>query len=264
MHILKKTSKDEFLFTLVFSLAISIILYYVIQEFAVARYLDFSQYTGRIPEALKPVAEKFLVLNVFGGYLHIVASVYWIILSACYVCLIFSGLISREVEERTMPLLLAHPISRTRVIAEKYIMSVLYLVVLSFFALIGFYTGTYHGYVDVPFSAYRFVIVITSGLAFFLALSAISLFFSVIFNEYKKASVASLLFFLLSYLTFFLGTFSPTWAKIKQYTLFRFFDTEKLFMTTSFRWGDITSLLIITAVFLTLSILIFNKKDIVY
>jgi ABC-2 type transport system permease protein len=257
MHILKKTSKDEFLFTIVFSLAISIILYYVIQEFAVARYLDFSKYAGKIPEPLKPIAEKFLVLNVFGGYLHIVASVYWIILSAFYTCMIFSGLISREVEQKTMPLLLANPVSRTRVLVEKYIMSVVYLVVLSIFAYIGFYTGTFHGYVDVPFSAYRFVIVIISGFAFFLALSSISLFFSVIFNEYKKAAVVSLLFFLLSYLTFFLGAFSPTWARIKQFTLFRFFDTEKLFMTTRFQWGDITSLLFITAVFLILSIIIF-------
>jgi ABC-2 type transport system permease protein len=262
MHIFRKTLKDEFLFTLVFSLAISVILFLVIQEFAIARHLDFSGFIGKVPDVLKPIAEKFLVLNIFGGYLHIVASVYWIIFTAFYTCMTFSGLVSREVERKTIPLLLSHPVSRLRVIGEKYAASVIFLVVVVFFAYVGFYTGTFHGYVDVPYSARMLIVATSSGLAFFLALSSISLFFSVVFNEYKKAAVVSLLFFLLSYLAFFLGAFSPRWAQVKQFTLFRFFDTEKLFMMTEFQTGNIISLLVISIVFVILTVLLFNRKDI--
>jgi ABC-2 type transport system permease protein len=201
-------------------------------------------------------------MNIFGGYLHIIGSVHWTIFSSVFTCILFSSFISREFENRTLQLLLAQPVSRTRVIFEKYAAGIFYLIIISIFGFLGFYLGTYHGVINVPYKMYHFVFAVSNGFAFFLSLSSFSLFFSVIFNEYKKSAVASLTFFFLSYLTFFLGAFSPRWATIKKYTLFRFFDTEKLFMTSDFQWGNILSLIIITIIVTGISIYIFKKKSV--
>lgn len=70
-----------------------------------------------------------------------------------------------------------------------------------------------------------------------------------------------MLFFLLSYLSFFLGAFSEKWEKVKNFTLFKFFDTEKLFLSAKFQWQNCLALLIITIIFLTISAVIFQRKD---
>lgn len=263
MTIFFKTLREEFLITLIFSIILILSIFLVIQEFSIARQLDFSQFVKNVPGPLKKIAETFLVLNVFGGYLHIVASVAWVILTSIYVCLMASGLISREVENKTMGLLLAHPVGRIQVILEKYAAAVLYLLIITFSAFLGFYLGTYHGSINVPYKVYRYLIVTVNGFAFFLCLAAVSLFFSVLFNQHKKAAAGALLVFMLSYLSFFLGAFSPRWAKIKKYTLFKFFNTEKLFMTTEFQWENVTNLLIISLIFLVLAVILFKRKDIV-
>jgi ABC-2 type transport system permease protein len=261
MKIFQKTLREEFLITLIFCILLSAGIYLVIQEFAVARQLDFSYLTERVPDPLKKIAEAFLVLNVFGGYLHIVASVAWIMIGSVYTCVIFSGLVARETEQKTLPLLIAHPVGRTQLLLEKYLAAVIYLFLINLAALAGFYLGTYHGLVNVPYQAYRFVYISINGAMFFLALSSLTLLLSVVFKEHKKAAITSLIFFLVSYLTFFLAAFSPKWAKIKAFTLFRFFDTEKLFMSTQFQWGNCTALLIITVILLLISGIIFHCKD---
>jgi len=186
---------------------------------------------------------------------------YQLLIGSIYTCVIFSGLIARETEQKTIGLLLAHPVGRTGVLLEKYLAAVVYLLLMVIFAFLGFYLGTYHGVVNVPYKAYRFVYVSINGFMFYLALSSIALLFSVIFKEHKKAAIGSLLFFLLSYLSFFLGAFSPRWEKVKAFTLFRFFDTEKLFMSTKFQWGNCTALLFISIAILCIAAFIFNKRD---
>ncbi len=261
MKIFKKTLREELFITIIFCILLAGGLFLVIQEFEVARHLDFSYITQNVPPAVRRMAEAFLVLNIFGGYLHIVASVAWIMIGSVWVCLIFSGLVARETEQKTLALLMAHPVSRVRVLAEKYLAATLYTILLVLCAFVGFYTGTFHGAVDVPYKAYRFVYVSINGLMYFIALSSVALLFSVIFNDHKKAAITSMLFFLMSYLSFFLGAFSPKWEKVKNLTFFRFFDTEKLFMSTRFQWANCTALLIITLIFLVLAGVIFHFKD---
>ncbi|MFP4497164.1 MAG: ABC transporter permease [Vulcanimicrobiota bacterium] len=262
MAIFRKTLKEEFIITLVFCVVLPITIFFAIQEFQVAKYLDFSQFIQDVPGPLKKIAESFLVLNVFGGYLHIVVCVNWIIITSFYICVVSSGLIAREYEQKTLGLLLSYPVSRLRVILEKYLGSVFYLFLMVAAGFLGFYVGTYHGILNVPYEVSRFLVITANGFAFFLCLASISLFFSVLFTEHQKAAVASLLFFFLSYSVYFLGAFSSKWAKVRQFTLFRYFDTEKLCMASDLKWGNIQALIIIAMVFLAVSVVIFHKKDI--
>jgi ABC-type transport system involved in multi-copper enzyme maturation permease subunit len=101
-----------------------------------------------------------------------------------------------------------------------------------------------------------------NGFCFFFALSGVGLFTSVIFTEQKKASIASMLYFFLSYLSFFLGAFSDKWAKIRDFTLFRFFNTEQLFYWGSYNQKNCIFLLAIGVVLFIISALIFQKRDI--
>lgn len=261
MKIFIKTLKEEFFITVIFSILLAAGIYLVIQEYAVARHLDFSYITDKVPEPVRKMTNAFLVINIFSGYLHIVASVAWIMIGSVWVCLIFSGLISREAEQKTLGLLMSHPVGRVGVLLEKYLAGVLYTIILVFCAYAGFYTGTYHGIVDVPYSPQRFIYVSINGLMYFIALSSVATFFSVIFREHKKSAITSMLFFLLSYLSFFLGAFSLKWEKVKSYTLFKYFDTEKLFLAAKFQWQNCLALLIITVIMLSLSAVIFIRKD---
>ncbi len=262
MFILKKTLKDEFLITVIFCLILTVSIFLVIQEFSIARHLDFSSFIKDVPGPFKKLAEKFLVLNVFGGYLHIVAAVNWIIISGIFVSLVSSSLISKESEKKTLALLLAHPVNRFQIILQKYLGFILYLVLICGFSFLGFYLGIYKGSLDVPYDMKLVAKAMINGFSFFMALSGVGVLASVIFTEQKKASISTMLYFFLSYLSFFLGAFSPRWAIVKNWTLFRFFNTENLFFWGRFERLDCVYLIIIAFILFVLSSIIFQMKDI--
>ena len=262
MYIFRKTLRDEFLITLVFCVILAISIFLVIQEFTIARHLDFSSFIKDVPGPFKKLAEKFLVLNVFGGYLHIVAAVNWIIISGIFVSLVSSSLISKEAEKKTLPILLAHPVNRFQIILQKYLGFIIYLIFISAFSYLGFYLGIKHGYIDVPYNMTYVFRAMLNGFAFFMALSGVGILASVIFNEQKKASISTMLYFFLSYLSFFLGAFSPRWAQIKNFTLFRYFNTEELFFWGRFNKTYCIYLVVISIILFIISSIIFQMKDI--
>ncbi len=262
MVIFWRTLKKELPLALVFGLVLALTLFLVIREFSVAKDIDFSSITSQVPDSLKPLANAFLILNIFGGYLHIVASVNWIFLSSLWTCIVFSGLISKEVERGTIDILITSPISRIKILAEKFLAALLWLLVLGAFSFLGFYAGTFWSGIGVPYSVEMLFKAVVNGTAFFVGLSSVSLFFSVIFNEHKRAAIVSILFFMLSYLAFFLAGFSPLWMRIKRFTLFRFFNTEKLFMSGIFHWKNVYMLLLISIIFFLLSWIVFSKKEV--
>lgn len=262
MFILKKTLKDEFLITVVFCIILAVSIFLVIQEFSIARHLDFSSFIKDVPGPFKKLAEKFLVLNVFGGYLHIVAAVNWIIIAGIFVSLVSSSLISKESEKKTLPILLAHPVNRFQIILQKYAGFTLYLILICAFSFLGFYLGIYHGSLSVPYDMKLVSKAMLNGFSFFLALSGVGVLASVIFTEQKKASISTMLYFFLSYLSFFLGAFSPRWAVVKDWTLFRFFNTENLFLWGRFDRNDCIWLIGISAALFIVSSIIFQIKDI--
>jgi len=263
MRILRKTLKDELPITIVFCVILTFTIFLIIQEFAIARHLDFSSFIrSDLPDPIKRIASKILVLNVFGGYLHIVASVNWIIVAGIFVSLVSSSLISKEMEKKTLPLVLAHPISRFQVILQKYMAFILYLAVISGFSLLGFYLGIYRGFISVPYNMKFVAQTVLNGFTFFMALSGVGLLSSVVFSEQKRAAISTMLYFFLSYLAFFLGAFSPRWETVKNYTLFRFFNTEKLLFYYVFSWKDCASLVLICSILFIISAIIFQRKDI--
>lgn len=262
MRIFRKTLQDEWLITIIFCLILAGSIFLVIQEFAIARNLDFSAFIQNVPAPMQKLAKTFLILNVFGGYLHIVASVNWIIVAGIFVSLVSSSLIAREVEKKTLPIVLAHPVGRFGVIAWKYLAFVFYMALVCIFSFLGFYLGIYHGFINVPYSIKIIARTVINGFAFFLALSGVGLFASVIFSEQKRASISTMLYFFLSYLAFFLGAFSKRWSIIKDLTFFRFFNTEELLYFGRFNYMNCIYLLGICLVLFTISAFIFHKKDI--
>lgn len=262
MFILRKTLKDELTITVIFCIILAVTIFFVIQEFAIARHLDFSSFIQNVPEPLRKIANTFLVLNVFGGYLHIVASVNWIIIAGIFVSLVSASLISKEAEKKTLTLLMAHPVSRFSIISQKYFAFVFYLAVVCLFSYLGFYLGINHGYINVPYSMKMIQHTILNGFAFFFALSGVGITMSVIFNEQKKASIAVMLYFFISYLSFFLGAFSPRWSFIKDYTLFRFFNTEDLLFAGKFYPSNCFFLILIGFLLFITASFFFNRKDI--
>ncbi|MCE1245744.1 MAG: ABC transporter permease subunit [Firmicutes bacterium] len=262
MHIFRKTLKEDFLITLIFCIVLCASIYLIIQEFAVARNLDFSSFMDKVPEPLKKMASSFLVMNIFGGYLHVITSVCWIIISGIFVSLVSASLISKELEKKTLPLVLAHPVSRFGVISQKYAAYVFYLIIVCLFSWLGFYAGIKHGVLHMPYNVKFINQALFNGFCFFFALSGFGLFMSVIFTEQKKAAIASMLYFFLSYLSFFLGAFSEKWAVVRDFTLFRFFNTEHLFYWGSYNQKNCIFLLAIGVVMFIISSLVFRQRDI--
>ena len=262
MHIFRKTLKEEFFITIIFCIVLCAAIFLIIQEFAVARHLDFSAFMDKVPPPLRKMASSFLVMNIFGGYLHVIASVCWIIISGIFVSLVSASLISKELEKKTLPLVLAHPVSRFSIITQKYAAYIFYLVIVCLFSWLGFYLGIKHGVLNMPYNMKFINQALFNGFCFFFALSGFGLFMSVIFTEQKKASIASMLYFFLSYLSFFLGAFSDTWAKVRDFTLFRFFNTEQLFYWGSFNQKNCIFLIIIGIAMYIISTLIFRHRDI--
>lgn len=133
------------------------------------------------------------------------------------------GAIAGEIQTKTAEFLLSKPISRLRVILEKY----------------------------CTLCCTLFVAVLVSTLAVF----SYTLFFSTIFNDQIKTAGAaiglSVIFVIFSAL-----------EKTQKLSLFYYADATKVFLKGQLPWANILGLLAFALVFLPLSIYIFRLKDI--
>ncbi|WP_227375567.1 ABC transporter permease subunit [Haladaptatus halobius] len=221
------------------------------------------EYWESLPPAMKAafgVSGGGFSISTLEGFLAVeIYQFFWLLMLGIYVAYVAGNLIAGDVERDRLDILLAAPISRSKVLVEKFVSLLSTILVLNVVVGVVVYGSIVA--IGESISAADVAMVHLLSIPYLLACGAIGLLLSVIFNRADLAQRGGLgavfALFLLDSVSEsadvdWLGAISPT----------RYYDPTAILVSGEYDWMGAAVLLVGTVALVLVSRAIFRRKDI--
>lgn len=263
LNILKRNLKDGRLTFLIYGLIIFLCAYFLVTIYPVySKQKQLDELIASLPPIFRGfLGEELILFSTIEGFLTIeFFNTTWVIILCIYVCLSFSQLISCEIEKKTIESVLSFPVRRDVFVLAKFLSQFIYLSLLVIITFLGLNIGLLK--IKQSFHLPLILKILFSGFVLYFAFSCISLFISCIFNEQRKTTMLSIALFLFMYFFNFICAILTNVKYLRFFSLFYYFDASKIIKHNEVSIFNILLLLGVGISFLILSIIYFNKKEI--
>jgi ABC-2 type transport system permease protein len=196
--------------------------------------------------------EGFLIMELYQWGIEILLAGYTIFFAA--------SLVAGEIEDKTIDLLLANPVSRTRVLLEKFAALAGMIFLVNIVLLVGVLAGAQYIQEDmnVTWLVYTHILL----MPFLLAVGSYATLLSVVFDDARKAFSIGFGILMGSFMVDSISLMSETYAVIGKVTLFHYFDPGKVLIFHEIDWGAQVTLLTVAVILLGVAVVWFKKRDI--
>jgi ABC-2 type transport system permease protein len=263
LKILRWSLKDELIWLLLWSAGVFCIVCFVISLYPV------------MGDLLKSFMDKELIIKIFGGryapllkgrsYFDLWLSLEFFgwfgALVGLYPLIYASGAVSGEVGSRTMEMVLAQPVSRTRVLLEKFGALAVNLAVIcavSYLALV----GSAAIWVDEKAFRLAYFYITINNYVLLLAIAGFAFFCAVIINEQRAVLSVTIGAVMGSYLVYKALSGAGVALWLTRFSPYFYADSTEILATGRFNWGDNIVLALAGAAFLAAAVVLFKRKDV--
>ncbi len=221
--------------------------------------IDIDQMIEAWPPAMRE-AFGLVTLASIEGFLAVeLYNFVWVIVLGLYFAYLAAGLIADDIEGDRMDLLCSLPVSRTRVLFEKF--AALVVPILAVNVVVGslVYAGTIA--IGEPIDALGLVMVHLLSIPYLLLCATIGLVFSVKFDRgdvAKRAAIAAI--FALYLLDSIAGSVEEI-SVVQSLTPSGYYDPTAILVQETYAIGDAGVLLVATAVVLVGARVLFVRRD---
>jgi ABC-2 type transport system permease protein len=184
---------------------------------------------------------------------------YFGVVTAIYIAFLGVGVVARDVERKSMDLVLSMPVSRRRYLTERVMaVAAMTFVALAIIGLImmGAVTG-----VDSSVNGWYVMATFVGGFPLMLVIIAWSAVLSVMFNEVKMAMGASFLLVVVSYILNFASFITPDWEWMGNITPYGYYNFGDFIFGDLDAWGDFAVLFFLFAVLMAVAYWLFDRKE---
>ena len=218
------------------------------------------------PEAIVQIIGEYIALTTFGGFLNIyLFSMSWFYFGFYFIIKAAQD-IPKEIEFKTIDIILSKPIKRWKFVVGKYIRHVITALIIVAMSSLGVLIGVFAFPNIVPSEVYlnEIYTVFLWLFVFLVALISTSLFFST-FLRPRRALTFSFAVTIFFYIVgIFWDAFPEALHGMRFASIFYYFETSNLLVNHV--WDNVLlNILILTgysACMVGLSVVIFNKRDI--
>ena len=184
---------------------------------------------------------------------------YFGVVTAVYIAFLAVGVVARDVERKSMDLILSMPVTRRRFLTER----TLAVAVMSFLALlaIGLVMMFAIRGIDDSIPAWDVVSTFVGGFPLMLVIIAWSAVLSIVFNEVKVAMGASFVLVLLAYILNFASFITPDWEWLGSVTPYGYYNFGDFIFGEWDAWGDLAILIGLFAVLMAVAMYLFDRKE---
>ncbi len=184
---------------------------------------------------------------------------YFGVVTAIYIAFLAVGVVARDVERKSMDMVLSMPVSRRRYLAER----TLAVAIMTFVALaiIGLIMAAVVRSVDDSVATGDVVGTFVGGFPLMLVIIAWSVILSVIFNEVKMAMGASFVLVLLAYILNFASFITPDWEWMGTITPYGYYNFGDFIFGEWSGWGDVAVLLVLFGALMAVAVYLFDRKE---
>jgi ABC-2 type transport system permease protein len=197
--------------------------------------------------------------NDVRGFVVFEVGSYFGVVTAIYIAFLAVGVVARDIERKSMDMILSMPVTRRRFLAER----TLAVAVMSFVALatIGLIMMAAIRGIDDSIPAWDVVSTFVGGFPLMLVIIAWSAVLSVIFNEVKVAMGASFVLVLLAYIINFASFITPDWEWLGSVTPYGYYNFADYIFGEWNAWGDIAVLLVLFSLLMAIAVILFDRKE---
>ena len=246
--------------TLYLTVALTLLAGMYIATFpSMADEMDLDQFLDQMPEVFLELF-NIATMNTIEGFLAAeLYSIGWVLLLGLYMAYSAATIIAGDIDRERMDILLSLPVSRARVLGEKFIALLVPIVVVNVVLPVVIYTGTIA--IGYPIDPINLTVVHLLAIPYLLACGGIGLVLSVLTSRstiaQRGALVATFGLFLFESLTIIadyerLGAIAPM----------RYFDATAVLVEGSYDWTGSAVLLGGTVLLVGTSVLYFRRRDI--
>lgn len=257
-----KYNFKSFLIWLVITLAIFLIVFLVYPSIANSDNIKMIDEMMAIfpEEMLKAFNMDLATIDTAYGWLKSEGFVFVLLILSCYSGILGSNILLKEENDKTIEYLNSLPIKRTNIVLSKTIVGIIYIIALTLFLGIFNYIGLL---LSGDFDKKQYILLSITPLFPSLVTYFICLYISTFTHKSKKMLGVSLGFVLVSYILQTISTIAEPVEFLKYFSVFTLADTRNVITEVSINPLMILITIIISVLFLVLTIFKYNKKELV-
>jgi ABC-2 type transport system permease protein len=195
------------------------------------------------------------------GFLTIeLYAIFWLLILAIILGFIAASSVTKEIEGKTIDLLMSNPVSRKQIIFEKFIGLIPMFLIINFTTMLSVVgiTALINEKLNL---GYLFLVHVVS-IPYFLAIISIGLLISVILDEKMKASIFMIAILVGMYILHSMSLMSSDTEFLGYFSINKYFDT---FEVLKFGEIDISGVFVYIGIIiacLVISMIYFERRDI--
>ncbi|MDI6786369.1 MAG: hypothetical protein QMD92_06630 [bacterium] len=247
--------------TLSLSIGTSVLFLWITYFFPNLDEVDALVFTKAWPPLAKSLfGDPLTGFSTLEGWLNlqIFHMTIWMI-SGGLISLLSTEVITKEIETRKIDLILSFSLKRSQLIVSRFLASLVLLLILQFFILIGIYGG-----ILLCNGKFRLVIIyaMIAGIPLYLTIGSITLLMGLFFRQIPTLVICWTFFSISFAVEEVFSKISPIFSKLSPLCLFHYYKSGDILIRNIFSWADIITLLVISMIVLIFSIFVFREKDV--
>lgn len=195
------------------------------------------------------------------GFLNIeMYQIFWVLILGIILGFLAASSIAKEIESKTIDILMSNPVSRPQIIIEKFIGLIPMVLIINFSAMLVI-MGVTVGIGEELNFGYLFITHLIS-IPYFLAIIGLGVFLSTLFDEKMKASITTMAIIVGMFILDSIANITTDYESLGYLSLKHYFYPYE---ALKFGEIDVTGnivLLLFALVTIILSIVYFNHRDI--
>jgi len=200
-------------------------------------------------------------MGSYVGFLNIeLYQIFWILIYGILIGFISASLISKEIEAKTIDLLMSNPISRKQIIFEKYLGILPLILTVNFATFIAVYAVTLAINEEINVG-YLFLTHVTS-IPYFFAVAGVGLLISVIIDEKMKASIIMIAIIVGMFIFESISLMIPDYESLGYISLTHYFNPHDILTAGNVDAVGVVILVVVILECILVSMFIFERKDI--
>ena len=264
MYILKREMKRNSISFYLWTLSLAVYIFFVMSVFPTMakNSANTEQYIKSMPPAmLKMFGLDKISMTTILGYFGTEAGIVLLLGAGIYCMLLGTGMLSKEDDDKTIEFLLSKPITRTQMITEKVLCYFIYI----FLQNLILFVVSYFSFEKFKTEGYSLNTLMLLYIGFFLVeitFANIGLIASVFITKKKATTSLGMYFVIGMYFINMMAGLSKNLDFLKYVTPFKYADSVDIITKNSLNASYIVILLIVNIIAVSLTYIIYNRKNI--
>ena len=192
------------------------------------------------------------------GWLKSEGFVFVLLIIGCYAGILGSNILLKEESDKTIEYLGVMPIKRSSIVLIKSLVGIIYIISLTI--VIGFFN--YIGlYLSGVFDKKQYILLSLTPILSSITIFFICMFLSTYTNKTKKMLGISLGIVIISYVLNMISSLSENIEFLKYFSVFTLADIRNVIINISINYNMVIISLLISFVFIILTLVKYNKKE---